>query len=245
MAQVFRTCCRQSYSSSGAGGLLRLWMPALWDWAWSAAGEWFSSLFRRSKMYNIHPWRASSQLIPLLFFLNACLALVFANPCTLILGDPLFTEYCALVIDNQSGRTLHVTPVYDNRGVFSAVRLYRTGFPISPVYRQRNIAVNSGEQTTLSRTCDQEGLLELYICDPGGECYVKKHLQVLGRMTINSLDGLSRPEAALEAAVGTFPEHDTQGLRVMLFCTAQIVFIIGAVYALGRSRTVGIPKNDF
>jgi hypothetical protein len=50
MAQVFRTCCHASYCASGSRGVVRLWLPALWDWAWTATRERFSSLFRRSIM---------------------------------------------------------------------------------------------------------------------------------------------------------------------------------------------------
>jgi len=47
MAQVFRTSCRASYRTSGAGGVVRLWLPTLWDWVWTAARERFSDLFSR------------------------------------------------------------------------------------------------------------------------------------------------------------------------------------------------------
>jgi hypothetical protein len=50
MAQVFRTSCRLTYHASGAGGVARLWLPILWDWAWTAARERFSAIFRRSMM---------------------------------------------------------------------------------------------------------------------------------------------------------------------------------------------------
>jgi len=50
MAQVFRTCCRLTYRSSGTGGVARLWLPTLWDWAWTVGRERFSALFRRSMM---------------------------------------------------------------------------------------------------------------------------------------------------------------------------------------------------
>jgi hypothetical protein len=50
MAQVFHTCCRAAYQVAGTGGVGRLWLPTLWDWAWSAARERFSSIFRRSVM---------------------------------------------------------------------------------------------------------------------------------------------------------------------------------------------------
>lgn len=50
MVQVFRTCCRAAYRDHGSLGVRRLWLPTLWDWAWSAARERFSNLFRRSAM---------------------------------------------------------------------------------------------------------------------------------------------------------------------------------------------------
>jgi hypothetical protein len=50
MAQVFRACCSHTYRASGTRGVVRLWLPTLWDWAWTAARERFSSLFRRSMM---------------------------------------------------------------------------------------------------------------------------------------------------------------------------------------------------
>jgi hypothetical protein len=53
MAQVFRTCCHVSYRASGTRGVVRLWLPTLWDWTWTAARERFSSLFRRSMMNDI------------------------------------------------------------------------------------------------------------------------------------------------------------------------------------------------
>jgi hypothetical protein len=45
MAQVFRTTCRITLTETGVGGVLRLWPPTLWDWAWTAARERLSSLF--------------------------------------------------------------------------------------------------------------------------------------------------------------------------------------------------------
>jgi Flp pilus assembly protein TadB len=56
MAQVFRTCCRSTYLVSGKAGLLRLWLPTLWDWALTVAHERFSSIFRRSSMNETTPF---------------------------------------------------------------------------------------------------------------------------------------------------------------------------------------------
>lgn len=45
MAQVFRTCCWIAYRAAGFGGVLGLWPPTLWDWAWTATRERILSLF--------------------------------------------------------------------------------------------------------------------------------------------------------------------------------------------------------
>lgn len=45
MTQVFRTHCQITYREAGAGGVLRLWPPMVWDWVWTAAREQMSSLF--------------------------------------------------------------------------------------------------------------------------------------------------------------------------------------------------------
>jgi hypothetical protein len=247
MAQVFRTCCRVSYNSSGARGVLRLWLPTLWDWAWSALSERFSGLFKRSKVYQIHTRRASSQLIPMLFFLNACLILLFVTPCSWLFGEPLFGEHCWLEVNNQSGKTLRLTPI-DTDNPSSPVRLYRTAFPIFPAYQQRNITVKSGNQVHLSYSCGQQGVSELYACDLDGECYVHQHSQYVEwgfrRFTFKSLEDLSRPDAALEAAVQSFPEHNYNSLRNVLLCIIQIISLIGGFYWLVRARTVEIPKHD-
>jgi len=160
MVQVFRTCCRVSYNYSGVSGVLLLWLPTLWDWTWSAAGEWFSSLFRKSIMKNIHTWRASNQLIPLLLFLVSFLILLVINPCSWLIDDSFFSgiETCALSINNQSGKNLRLTPIYTNHNFFSPVRLYRKGIPIFPFFEQRNISVKSGDQINLSYDCSNQGV---------------------------------------------------------------------------------------
>ena len=50
MGQVFRSICLDAYRQAGAGGVLRLWLPVLWDWAWTAAYQWLTHLKRRDAM---------------------------------------------------------------------------------------------------------------------------------------------------------------------------------------------------
>ena len=260
MAQVFRTCCRLAYRASGASGVLRLWLPALWDWARSAVGEWFSSIFRRSKVYSIYARRASSPLIPMLFLLNACLICLCVNPCTWVFGDPLFGDgegVCGFEVENQSGKTLRVTPIDSDRIPFSPVRLYRNTFPPLSAYQQRDVIVKSGDIVRISFDCSQGRMSELLACDLEGECYIHQHPWVLqsfvrgaeviisgARFRFTSLDSLSRPDAALVAAVESFPEHDYTGLKTILLCSTVILFIIGGVFWLVRSRVVEMPKHD-
>ena len=198
-------------------------------------------------MYNIHTWRASSQLIPILFFLNVCLICFYVNPCAFLLGDPLFAEYCRIHVDNQSGKTLRVTPIY-SANPFSAVRLYRTSFPYSPAYQQGNIPVKSGDKVALAYDCDSKGVSAVYACDLDGECYVQQPSRYVYPMdlgfTFKSLESLSRPDAALEAAVQSYPEHNYRGIISVLLCIIQIFAVIGGVYWLVRARTVEIPKHE-
>jgi hypothetical protein len=248
MAQVFRTTCRAVYQAAGVGGVVRLWLPTLWDWAWSAAVERFSSLFRRSDMYHIHPRRAGSQLIPILFFLNACLILLFVNPCSWVFGEPFFGEQCWLEVSNQSHKTLRVTPIDTAGNSYAPVRLYRETYPIFPAYQQHNILVKYGGLLHLPYSCEQQAVSVLYACDLDGECYVHRqsyYVNPAGRQfTFESLESLARPEAALEAAVGSFPEHNYSVLKNVLLCIVQIVCLIGGVYGLVRARTIEIPKHD-
>jgi hypothetical protein len=41
--QVFRMLCRDSYRKHGTAGVLRLWLPMLWDWAWTAVYQWITN----------------------------------------------------------------------------------------------------------------------------------------------------------------------------------------------------------
>jgi hypothetical protein len=249
MAQVFRTCCRVSYDASGVRGVLRVWLLTLGDWAWSAARERFSSLSGRSQVYNIYPRRSCSELIPALLFWSGCLILLLLNPCSWLGPEsPFGTEMCELRVDNQSGEILRVTPLYTYRGTYSAVRLYRKNFPIFPAYQQDNISVESGDQTTLSYACSENGIPVLYACDPEGECYIHQRYYIVNLMVVgfkfNSVENISRPDAALEAAVGSIPEHNYAAIKNVLLCLIQISFLIAGVYGLVRFRTVAIPKDE-
>ena len=251
MAQVFRTCCRQAYNHSGAPGVMRLWLPALWDWAWSAAGERIACLFRRFKVNNTQPWLMHSKQVTWFFLLAACLASAFCCVGTGVLASPplLGIETCRLDLDNQSGETIRITPVYTNGLSYSAIRIYRTSWPIFPAFQQRNIAVKSGDIVTLSVDCSQHGVTELYACDLSGECYIHQHNLFLYQpvsdteMSVSfdgyrftSLESLPRPDAALEAAVKSFPEHDYTGLRDSLLCLLPVIFWVVAIYRLVRVR---------
>jgi hypothetical protein len=198
---------------------------------------------------NIHTRRSCSQMIPTLLFWIGCLILLFVNPCSWLGPEfPFGTELCRLRVYNQSGKTLRVTPIYANSSI-SAVRLYRDTFPIIPAYQQRNITVKSGDPITLSYACSENGMPVLYACDPDGECYLHKssyylvYSMVVG-YNFKSLESLPRPDAALEAAVQSFPERDATGIRYALLCGIGIVASIGGFTALARARTVEISKQD-
>ena len=66
MALVFRAMCREAYTESGAGGLVRLWLPVLWDWAWAALYQWELYLFKpRREMMQTNPIDRSDGILPL------------------------------------------------------------------------------------------------------------------------------------------------------------------------------------
>jgi hypothetical protein len=46
MAQVFRSLCSEAYQDSGSGGVARLWISVLWDWAWAAISQWRAHLLK-------------------------------------------------------------------------------------------------------------------------------------------------------------------------------------------------------
>lgn len=46
MAQVFRSLCYERYRQSGVGGVMRLWLPVLLDWAWATIYQWRIRLFK-------------------------------------------------------------------------------------------------------------------------------------------------------------------------------------------------------
>jgi hypothetical protein len=259
MAQVFRTCCRASYDSSGARGVLRLWLPTLWDWAWSAAGEWFFSLFKRPMMKDTRIWHASNSLISLLLFVSACLILTVLNPCSWMCAEPPYigvieeSMFCMVEVDNQSGKTLRVTPILSHPNSYSAALLYHVDFPTLPAYRQRNISVESGDKVTLDYMCfsDTTAVSQVYACDQEGECYVNADCKLVhlggvipvSKFTFGSLESLPRPEAALEAAVDSFPVYNYTILKNVLLCALMVISLIGGVYVLVRTRANRIPTE--
>src|SRR5512134_1265084 len=105
-------------------------------------------------MNDTPTWRTFKNLTPILLFLSVCVLFLFSNPCFWLFGDPMFVEPCGIDVENRTGQTLRVTPISSNGNSHSAVRLYRTTFPIFPAYQQRNILVNSGEWVSLSFDCE-------------------------------------------------------------------------------------------
>lgn len=189
-------------------------------------------------MKDTYAWRTLNNLMPLLFFLSACLLLLFINPFSWLFGDPLFVEYCSLKVDNQSGKVLRLTPIHTGLDSYSAVRIYHTTFPNSPAYQQRNITVKSGDQVSLPYDCS-ERISRLYVCDLKGECYVSQ--SGFQRIMIRSLDSLASPDAALEAAVQSFPERDySLGIDVLL-CFILIIALLEGFYWLKRTKPAEIP----
>ncbi len=251
MAQVFRTCCRASYVSSGVRGVLRLWLLTVWDWATSAAGEQFSCLLRRLKVNDTGVWLTHSKQVTWLFFLAAGLtSLVYCAGTGVIAAPPLLgVETCRLDVDNQSGEALRVTPIYIYSNSISAVRIYRTSWPEFPAFQQRDIPVKSGDLVTLTFDCSQHGVSELYACNLEGACSIHQRHQFIYQhvsdteisvsfdgYTFKSLESLPRPDAALEAAVKSFPEHNYAGLIYSLLCLFPAIFWILGIYRLVRVR---------
>jgi hypothetical protein len=187
---------------------------------------------------DTHAWRTINNLMPIVLLLSACLLFLFINPFLWLFGDPLFVEYCSLEVDNRSGKSLRLTPLYTELNSYSAVRMYHTTFPKSPAYQQRNITLEPGDQVSLRYDCSQR-ISKLYVCDLEWECYVSQ--SVYQRTTIRSLDSLARPEAALEAVVQSFPEHN-YSLRIdMLLCFILIIALLGGLHWLKRTKPAEIP----
>ncbi len=53
MAQVFRDCCRDIYQQSGAGGVIVLWIAALYDIVVNALGEHISMLLHNFEKKSV------------------------------------------------------------------------------------------------------------------------------------------------------------------------------------------------
>lgn len=47
MAQVFHSLCGEAYLQSGVGGMMRLWLSAVWDWLWAALYQWWRCLLKQ------------------------------------------------------------------------------------------------------------------------------------------------------------------------------------------------------
>lgn len=66
MAQVFRSLCHEAYLKEGASGVMRLWLPALWDGAWAAVYQWWMRLFnRRVENMETNPINNRDEIRPL------------------------------------------------------------------------------------------------------------------------------------------------------------------------------------
>jgi hypothetical protein len=82
---------------------------------------------------------------------------------------------------------------------------------------------------------------ELYVCDLQGECYLRP--SAYKKVTFQSLEALSQPDAALQAAIQSFPEHSySVGINVLL-CLIQISALLGGFYWLKRTKPVEIPYD--
>jgi hypothetical protein len=195
-------------------------------------------------MKSVNARHTINSLLPLLSFLSflvVILLFLFGQPCVWVLGDPPFAEHCGLIIDNQTGEPLSVTPINTDGNTPSAVRLYRSTFPTFPVYQQRNIAVKSSEQVSLLFDCEKR-ISELYVCEMDGECYL--YQSPYQKVTISSFETLTRPSAALGTAVKTFPEYNYSGITNGLLCIIQIIALFGWLYLLKWVKVHETPKYD-
>jgi hypothetical protein len=79
MAQVYRSLCREAYAQSGTGGVLRLWLPVLWDGVRAALHQWYSGLLKQrtwmmqaktiDREDNIQPLTITQAVVAVLPFL--------------------------------------------------------------------------------------------------------------------------------------------------------------------------------
>ena len=192
-------------------------------------------------MKDTPAWRTLRNLAPLLIFLALCLSFWVSNPFVWLIGTPLFAEHCGLTVVNQAGEALRLTPVNAEGYTYSAVRLYRTAFPIFPTYQQRDIVVAPGDQVLLYFDCESR-VSELHVCDLADDCYLVH--SPYERVTIKSLEALSRPDAALEAAVHAFPKNNYSYAAYVVLCVVQIVTVIGGLFWLKRTKFNEMPKHD-
>ena len=257
MAQVFRTCCRQKYVSSGEAGVLRLWLPTLRDWAGSTIDEWFFSLFKSFSMKNIYTWFKGSRLVTVLFFVAAGLIVPFSCMGSEILANLPGAETHQVEVRNQTGEAIRVTAIDASSRSQAPVRLYRAGWPSVPAFHQRNIIVNSGDSVSLYPALDHP-VSKIYVCDLGGQCYVYRpnpHLDepvpgsggavIMEPVTIKSLE-VSFPPAACPGSrrAVSSPEYDYSVLKTALLWFLPTVALLCGYYRLGRAKTTAIPKDE-
>ena len=201
-----------------------------------------------------HDWHTGNGLVAFLFFMVACLTTSFCCLEAEVFSSPslFWTETCVIEVTNHSGRTLRITPLDIRRESPAVVRLYRASRPVVPAFRQRDIPICSGDSVYLHLECspDESAISAIYACDLEGECYVHTDRQYYSRpiqdkgvvtgfysiygFAFETLDALSRPDAALEAAVQSSPEHDYTSLRYTLLCVVTIIALLGGIIGLVR-----------
>jgi hypothetical protein len=250
MAQVYRTCCRAAYASSGVSGVLLLWLPTLWDWAWSVVGEWVSSVLMRLNMKDSLAW-LGNKLSTLILIFFICLPFLFCYMACGLLYAPylLSIETCGFDIDNQSGKTLRLTAIDPYGGSSFLVQIIRTSWPYLPAFQQRNITVKSGDLRKFTYDCTHHGEFEIYACDLEGECYVNKNPESLYQRVqgdedillfngfrFKSLESLPHPDQAIETIVKSIPEHDYSGLKYKLLGLGLVIALFFGSLRVVRAR---------
>ena len=205
-------------------------------------------------MNATHTWLTCNKLVTLSFFLVACLTTSFCCLEAEVFSSPslFWTETCVIEVTNRSGKTLRITPL-DIRGESPAVvRLYRAGPPVVPAFRQRDIPVSSGDSVYLHLECspDESAISAIYACDLEGQCYLHSDRQYYSRpiqdkgvvtgfygiygFAFETLDALSRPDAAMETAVQSSLEHDYTSLKYTLLCVVTLIALLGGFVGLVR-----------
>jgi hypothetical protein len=89
MFQVYRSLCRETYAKSGTGGVLRLWLPFIWDGLRAALHQWYAGLLKKrmwtmennptGREDNIRPLTVAQAAIAVLPFLAFGLSNMWMN----------------------------------------------------------------------------------------------------------------------------------------------------------------------